>query len=357
VKRGSLLIAAVITIALAVSVPLLNSTKEDFSTYNTDWNGASRLHGIVESEGYPTRDLFTLSEVGSSGSGVLFMLNPNKTAAVTSQDSSDLQRFVQNGGTLILANDFGNANAILNGLGIADSVRFSDALLCDNVSKGVDAAHPLVTNVSDAGLTAGVHTLYFNYATVLDTPGSNITVLARSSPASYLRASSGDNAPINGTTGPHPVLATLSYGNGRIVLLSDPSVFINGMLDQADNAKLFTSLITNLTSGNTAVPILFDQSHRASQPLWSLAYDRINANENVKYSVILLASGALVIIVNASAVTRRRRKRIRSSEIRVNEEIVIQDLIKTHPTWRPSRIREFLRQAHEPQRTTHGRRR
>ena len=344
-KRGYLLIIAVIAAALLVSVPLFNTNKEDFSTYNTGWNGASRVKDLAASEGYATHDIFSLHEVGSSGSGVLIMLNPNKTVAVTSEDISSLQTFVQNGGSLVLANDFGNVNAILSGLGVASAVHFDGALLSDNVSRGVDSAHPLITNISPpSGLTAGVHTLYFNYGTALDISASNVTVLARSAPTSYLSASTGQNAPIKGSAGAHPVLASVAYGKGRIILLSDPSVFINGMLDQADNQKLFSSVVANLTGGNTAVPIMFDQSHRVSQPLWSMAYDRINADDTVKYTVILLSIATFVIGINAARLTRQRRARVESDEAPVNEEAAITDIIRTHPGWRRARIKALLKQ-------------
>jgi hypothetical protein len=356
VKRGYLLIAAVVAAALLISVTMLNTTSEDFSTYNTGWNGASQAQNLAASEGYGTRDLFALSEAGSSGSGVLFMLNPTKTVAVTDADTRALQSFVQSGGSLVLANDFGNANAVLSGLGVANEARFNGSLLSDNVSKGVDEEHPLITDISASGLTAGVHTVYFNYGTTLDVSGSNVTVLARSAPTSYLRATSGDNAPIAGSTGAHPVLATLPYGKGRIVLLSDPSVFINNMLGQANNQQLFTTLIANLTGGNTAVPVLFDQSHQATQPVWSLLYDRINTDDNVKYTVIILSMAAFVIGINATALNRRRRAPVAHNEAAVNEEAAITDVIRTHPLWRRARIKAVLRQVQRRRRKTHDNR-
>jgi hypothetical protein len=356
VKRGYLLIAAVIAAALLISVTLLNTTNEDFSTYNTGWNGASQAQNLAASAGYGTRNLFALSEAGSSGSGVLFMLNPNKTVAVTDADTRALQSFVQNGGSLVLANDFGNANAVLSGLGVANEARFNGSLLSDNVSKGVDEEHPLITDISASGLTASVHTIYFNYGTTLDVSGSNVTVLARSAPTSYLRAATGDNAPIAGSTGAHPVLATLPYGKGRIVLLSDPSVFINDMLGQADNQRLLTDLIANLSGGDTAAPILFDQSHQATQPVWSLLYDRINADDNVKYTVILLCMAAFVVAINATALWRRRRTPVARDEAAVNEEAAITDVIRTHPGWRRARIKATLRQVQRRRRTTHDNR-
>jgi hypothetical protein len=213
------------------------------------------------------------------------------------------------------------------------------------VSKGVDAAHPLITDVNASGITGGVHELYFNYGTALDVSGTNVTVLARSAPTSYLSTSASAN--VSATTGAHPVLATLNYGNGRIVLLSDPSVFINDMLGQADNQQLLTSMLANLTGGNTAVPIMFDESHRASAPVWSLLYDRINADDTVKYTVAVLVSAAFVIGINATALVRRRQRQEMGpapGDVPTNEAAVITDIVRAHPGWRRARVKGFLKQ-------------
>ncbi len=181
-------------------------------------------------------------------------------------------------------------------------------------------------------------------------------MLARSAPTSYLRTASGDNAPIVGSTGAKPVLASLNYGQGRVILLSDPSVFINEMVGQADNQRLFTNLIANLTGGDTSATILFDQSHRASQPLWSYAYDRINADDNLKYALILLSIAAFVIGTNVVAYTRRQRPRADASKAPVNEEVAIADVMGRHPGWRRSRIRRFLKQLQKRRKTPHDNR-
>jgi hypothetical protein len=275
------------------------------------------------------------------------MLNPNSSVSFSASDASTLQSFVKNGGVLVLANDFGNGNAVLSGLGVS-AARFNGSLLEDNVSKGVDAAHPLITDVNASGITAGVHELYFNYGTALDVSGTNVTVLARSAPTSYLSTSASAN--LSATTGAHPVLATFTYGDGRIVLLSDPSVFINDMLGQADNQQLLTSMFANLTGGNTAAPIMFDESHRASAPVWSLLYDRINADDTVKYTVIVLVSAAFVIGINATALVRRQRQgqgkdmAPAPGDVPTNEAAVIADIVRAHPGWRRARVKGFLKQ-------------
>jgi len=355
VKLGYALIAAVIIVALVASVSLLNTTKDDFSTYNTAWNGASDAKGLAPGDGYTTRSVFALSEIGSSGDGVLFMLNPSRSVSFSGSDVSTIRSFVRNGGVLVLANDVGNGNAVLSGLGVLGQARFNGSLLEDNVSRGVDAAHPLITDINASGLTAGVHVLYFNYGTALDVSGTNVTVLARSAPTSYLAAHAGGN--VNATTGAHPVLATLHYGNGRIVLLSDPSVFINNMLGRAGNQQLLTSMLANLTGGNTAVPIMFDESHRASPPVLSLLYDRINADDSVKYTVVVLASAAFVLGINASALVRRRQPKDSGPTpvgVPVNEEAVIADIIRGHPEWRLARVKGFLKQLQQRRRIRRG---
>ncbi len=356
-KPSYALIAAVVIVALIISVPVLNTTKEDFSTYNTAWNGASDAKALASSDGYTASTVFALSEIGSSGGGVLFMLNPNSSVGFSASDASTLQSFVTNGGVLVLANNFGNGNAVLSGLGVLGEARFNGSLLEDNVSKGVDAALPLITDVTASGLTAGVHELYFNYGTALDVSGNNVTVLARSAPTSYLLAPGGGNATVNATTGAHPVLATLDYGNGRIVLLSDPSVFSNDMLGQADNQQLLTSMLADLTGGNTAVPIMFDESHFASPPVFSLLYNRINADDTVKYTVVVLFSAAFVIGINATALVRRRQRTDMdpaSRDVPVNEEAVITDIVRAHPEWRRARVKGFLKQLQQRRRIRRG---
>jgi len=245
---------------------------------------------------------------------------------------------------------------VLSGLGILGEARFNGSLLEDNVSRGVDAAHPLITDINASGLTAGVHELYFNYGTALDTSGRNVTVLARSAPTSYL-STAGTSATTEATAGARPVLATLNYGNGRIVLLSDPSVFINEMLGHADNQQLLTSMLANLTGGNKAVSIMFDESHRAAPPVWSLLYDRINADDTIKYSVVILFIAAFVIGINANALAKRRKRKDMGptpDELPMNEEAVITDIVRTHPEWRRSRVKGFLKQLQQRRRKRRG---
>jgi len=105
------------------------------------------------------------------------------------------------------------------------------------------------------------------------------------------------------------------------------------------------------------VPIMFDESHFASPPVFSLLYDRINANDTVKYTVVVLASAAFVIGVNTSALVRRRQRKERGpapNELPVSEEAVITDIVREHPEWRRSRVKGFLKQLQQRRRIRRG---
>ncbi len=337
-RVGYLIVVIVVITAFAASIPVLNATREDFSTLNTDWNGCSQAKDQAARSGYDSKALLSMGDALDHSNATLLLLNPSTTTAITEGDAQDLQRFATEGGTLVLANDFGNGNTVLRGLGLENDVQFDGALLTDKASNQPDAAHPFVKQVvTSSTLTTGVHTLAFNYGTVLDVHSANVTVLARSGPTSTLRGAGA--APGNDTAAARPVLAAVSYGRGTVVVLSDPSVFINDMLGQADNGKLLSNLV--LYAGGAPAPVFFDESHRASNPVWALAYHRITADNVAKYVVVLSATSLFVL--GLTLASRRHRPRV-VERLPVDEGPVIDDLIRAHPGWRGEQVRPLLRQ-------------
>ena len=88
--------------------------------------------------------------------------------------------------------------------------------------------------------------------------GTNITVVAKSSPFSFLDI---NNDGIRGTQepmGPFPIIGYTSLGQGQIVVVSDPSILIKSMLHEADNAIFLRNLV-NISGQNPT--IFLDESH------------------------------------------------------------------------------------------------
>lgn len=337
-KLYYLVAVAVVATAFALSVPIFNSSREDFSTYNVDWNGCSSLKESAR-QNYSVTDIFSLTdELKNTERGVVILLNPNKNLSVADDDVSALQHFVQNGGSLFIANDFGNGNDVLNRLGVGAAVTFNTSLLYDNSSNWAGAEYPVISTFSpNSTVTDGIEELYFNYGTALDVKDNAVTVLAWSSSSSYFTVPGQDTV----SHGEKPVLAYLDYGKGKVILLSDPSVFINCM-NRANNTKLFNNIVSTLVGGDRGAQVMFDESHRVQQPLWSLAYYRVQANNSLKYAVVLLTTSLFIATINVHTVTAGRKERptVSLTNINIDEDIIIGDMVNRNPGWAKERIKK-----------------
>jgi hypothetical protein len=344
-------LAIVIVTALVLTLPVFYSSTADFSTYNTGWNGCSQLKALNSQDQSVNRQVTvvsSLSAIKGTTSGVLVMLNPPSN--LTSDEIATVNAFVENGGALLLANNFGQGNDVLAGMGVYQAVHFNGTLLRDDSNNWWSGEFPLVFNFANSTITNGVSTVYLNYATALDvangTGGANVTVLAQSSPTSYL-----SDAPLAGQQssnasgyGEKPVLAYLTHGKGAIVVCSDPSIFINFMLGNGDNERLYTNLITNLTRGDTGAPVYFDESHRAVESFWVALYGTINADDLSRYAFIVSLTGLLVAGVGVSRlVEKRRRPDETPAEVALDERVVVDDMIRRNPRWSRSRVELLIR--------------
>lgn len=355
-RHHFIIIASVLVVTLVIAVSF-NYPQEDFSVYNTQWNGASDLQSLVRNN-HPSDVIFNENGLNGKDPAVVLLLNPDAGSPFSSADLASIRSYVENGGSIVIANDFGNANQLLDGLGIGGVVRFNGSLLYDDYSNWAGAAWPTITTFANSSITTGIGTLSFNYATTLDigspvkgTAGGeaspsvgNVTILAKSSPASYL----GDYPPTgvpppNDTRGAKPVVASLIYGEGKIILLSDPSVLINSMIGKGDNEQLFKNIIANLTNGDPQAPVFFDESHRAQKPLLTMAYLQINNDETLKYLTVLAAVGTFAALLTAMRINRSKRKGIDVSQLELTDEAVFSDVAKRHPQWSTTQIRKLLR--------------
>ncbi len=164
----------------------------------------------------------------------------------------ELHMFIRNGGTLILADDFGFGNQVLESLDTP--IRFSGKLLIDPILNYRNPALPKIARFEKSQVTDNISSLSLNYATTLDnTPGNE--VLGASSSFSFQDNNGNRSWNPDEPSGPLTVMAAHAIGSGRLIILSDPSIFINGMLTKDDNLRLLTN-ITEL-----APVFYFDQSH------------------------------------------------------------------------------------------------
>ncbi len=157
------------------------------------------------------------------------------------------------GGALVLADDYGYGNSVLEYLGL--SARFSGQALIDPLSNYKNKRLPRISNLRPAPLTAKAESLVLNHATCLFGVDDSET-LALSSAFSFLDTDgNGAGDPLE-PVGPFPVISQHRLGKGQVILISDPSIFINSMQSIDSNATLVENIAT-IAAGS----LFIDQSH------------------------------------------------------------------------------------------------
>lgn len=259
---------AVLVLSLSLIAPIL-STTEDFSIYNTGWNGTSEL----AISAYRSGSMVPTLAISSTDSDLTvlhlpldsFDLDPAKSSLIiigpskpfTESEGKMVGDFVRNGGRLLLANDFGSGNSLLEAINATS--RFTGDLLLDLAFEKQPEFSVCFDFDSNSDITEGVTAVLMNFATTIE-PGNNTKVIAASSVASYQDLSGDRLRNWSDPVGPFPVIAIERLGFGQILLFSDPSIFINGMIGQLDNELLANNTMSFIEDGNRAV--FFDESHR-----------------------------------------------------------------------------------------------
>ncbi len=371
VKRGYIAataLVAVIGLAMLSMVSPVVSTTEDFSIFNTGWNGTSGLAVAT----YETGNFAPSFRVDASGTDVTVAelgfeelgLDPatdavaviGPSAPFTAADGQVMGAFVRGGGVLLLADDFGTGNSLLSSMGAQS--RFSGELVLD-LSFDKRPEFPVCYDLRVDPLMVNVTTLQLNHASSI-VPGAGITGIAYSSAASWLDSNGNAMYDVDEPMGPFPLIARETLGAGTIVLLADPSVLINGMTDYMDNARFSDNLVSYLCSARSAM--FFDESHRTFFDPVTVTTELTGAvPDTVKAAVIVVAAvlalwlvtdvidRAVDLAVRAfrtlaarvmRLITRKEREKPAPHERSVDE--LVDELKKAHPDWREGLIRYVL---------------
>ena len=249
-----LLIVLVLTASVAVVVTESTSAAA-FNAYNSEWDGTSRLHDLAADNG----DVAVIASTDQYES-----VDPTTTTALVVAPESAYDRteaarvraFVEGGGTLVVADDFGSSgNQLLTDVGAA--AQFNGALLRDRQNNFRTSAFPVANNVSENPTVQDVDQLTLNNGTAVEPNGARPIVSTAS--FGYLDPTGTDELSDATAFRNYPVVTVESVGEGTVIAVSDPSVFINSMLDRPDNEAFATTLVSSETT-------LLDASHTTPTP-------------------------------------------------------------------------------------------
>lgn len=281
-RKTTLLVTAVAIIILLVFAGRLYFSEADFILENPSWNGYSSVSGA---DLLPIYDIADLSGLGASDT--LLVVSP--TENYTQEESDMVYTFLQKGGTVIVMDDFGKANSLLEG--IDSPITIYSEPLCEYENYYKNHTFPIVSNINPSDEMANVSKLTFNHPALLNVSGSAYT-LAYTSSRAWIDYN--DNGMLDGQEklGTYTVVARADYGNGRLLVISDPDLFINSMINMEDN-RVF---MDNIFKGT----VWIDVGHgRGLTPIGSVYY-------MIKYDLKVQISIILLLIAGGYAYLRRR---------------------------------------------------
>lgn len=310
--RHVALLGLIVSLVAIVGLSIVISPTDDFVLENPFWNGFSEVDKSLRPISITNFEALSDKSVDYSRS-ILLIVGPSKS--FSEQDAETVKAFLSGGGHVVLADDFGTGNDLVAKLGL--NIRFSGFILRDPLFMDKSSALPRTLNFESSSYTANISSLALNYATSLTSLDSGFKVLAYSSAFSYLDENGNGKPDKNEVVGPFPLIAELRYGEGNLIIISDSSIFINSMINNADNRIFLIDLVGNRT-------VYLDRFHWIpgffTQFKWALTqiYMFISTAE-VKYTLLVTV---LVLTFSFSGWSRR-----------IEEVDELKTISKVHPEW------------------------
>ena len=284
--KVSSILSAIVVLILASSLLSIwfYPSVHDFIASNIMWNGMKNVISEFSADNIDAMD--ELPDL------------PEQTVLVSvsyveysDAELSNVKQFVNDGGTLLLMDDYGYGNRVLAYLGV--SVRFTNKPLLDPLFSYKNQSMPLITDFASEVKESGVDTVMLNHATTL----SNVLeseAIAWSSTSSFLDMNDNGSWEQGEPKGPFTVATEFRFGQGTLALVADPSIMINTMVGRNDN----DGFIRYLMGGNVEQKeILIDRSHLTKTPLDASKTRLINIREVLSNPYALLGITAMIFVV------------------------------------------------------------
>jgi hypothetical protein len=203
--------------------PAASLSTDDYDPKSPAWNGLARLVALAEGMGFEVDPLGSLEWSELSDNDILFVVYPEQRV-----DPNKLSAFVQAGGNVVIADDFGEGKDAMAGLGL---------LRADVVAPRASEFYadrpwaPIATPRADHYLATDVDKVVTNHPSALTHVEGGTIVIGFDDGA---------------------VVVAGERGTGRFVAISDPSIFINRMQEFRGNVQLATNVLRWLSRDGRA---------------------------------------------------------------------------------------------------------
>ena len=333
-----LLVAFCVVTALAL-LSAGATTAAPFGAYNPGWDGGAGLRATADSVGADSVIVRNATRIADypANETVVVVIAPEST--YSDDGAKRLSNFVRAGGTLLVTDDVsGPINTLLDALGAR--ARVDGRLIRDERYNYRSPALPVATNVSDHPLTTDVSKLTLNYGTPVQPNGA--TVLVSTSEYAYIDENRNGNLDETETLRSRPVATVERVGSGRVIVVGDPSVFINAMLERPGNRRF---------AGNVFAPfehVVFDHSQTTQLPPMVVALLVIRSSELLQLCIGGLGLTLIALWSTRPSIIYRLRHRLSGTDAPDDGETADFDIKETieraYPDWDHERIQRVTQE-------------
>lgn len=219
--------------ALCVTSASAGADIQDYDPDSSDWTGLSRMVDAGRTIGIEVVPSDTLDFRTLDPERPLIIVYPQRPL-----DVPNLSRYVVDGGRVLLADDFGNSEDFLERLEIQRVVPEPANLPHDTFAND-NPALPIVTARGRHPLLEGVQRVVANHPSVINNVGGPVLAYDVGGGLVY----------------------DMNLGEGKVIVASDASLFINQMLDEADNEVLLANALRYVCDDRPSCrPILLTRS-------------------------------------------------------------------------------------------------
>ncbi|MBC7090495.1 MAG: DUF4350 domain-containing protein [Nitrososphaeria archaeon] len=317
-------LAAVASIIAVLALSIIMPSSDDYMPDNPYWNGQNVFAKTVNVTFTEPKNLLLEPE-----NTILFIISPEKN--ITEDYTLTLKNFVESGGTLVLMDETGKINPILEELDVG--VKVEPYPIMDPLYYYRSWNLPKVTNINPTTpITKNITIIATDVPAAIKIEGmQNIKILAYTSYFSYMDLD-GDGQPSkDDPVGPFPVIVEKSYGDGKIIVASDSSLFINSIIVLGDNKIL----LKNIVGEKNAIvdsSLWNPSAHSRLKTFTEQAYNMISAPE-IKYTLVACVATITYITV-------------RKEKIEEEKADELQQVLEKHPEWN-QQLLKTLKEARE----------
>jgi hypothetical protein len=276
-NKAVIITALLIVIAAIALTVHLSTTNIEFSRFNREWTGTSEFFTQLEAHG--AEDVVFPADLSNVNDTLLLIVAPNTT--FSPREISSLKDFLSNGNTLFIADETGSVNGLLEGLG--SNIRINPGNISSIDMEFYDYWSVIGYSRHEDPILANVSTLTLNRPSAVS--GGNL--LVTTSLFSWDDKNGNYYLDNDESLSSFGILSRDSVGNGTLYVLSDPSIFINGMMDvpmRSDNNVFIANLLSHHPT------ILVEQSHSLTAATdWVLAMITwVKTTMIIKISMLIL---------------------------------------------------------------------